>query len=142
MLSLDYSVLIQIANFLVLLLLLNFILFRPLRGLMARRNREMDDLAHVAADLEERASKQSKALEEKVTSARKEGFRELEGLRGEAVALEKKMYQDATVSAGRKMEEARKRTEERVKEIQVSLEKEIGLFSQELSEKILGRRLQ
>ncbi len=141
MLSIDYSVFIQIANFIVLLLLLNIILFRPVRKVMNQRGREMDDLARVAADLEAKASEQAKALEENMASARKQGFREKESLRSEAQSLEKKMYQDATASAGGKMEQARKTTEQRVQEIRGSLEKEIGLFSQELAEKILGRRL-
>lgn len=142
MLSLDYSVFIQIANFLILLLLLNVVLFRPVRRIMGERNREMGELEHVTADLQVRVAEQSKALEENEAAARKQGFKEREGLRSEALHVEKKMYQDATASAGGKMEQARKATEERVKEIRTSLEKEIGLFSQELAEKILGRRLQ
>jgi F-type H+-transporting ATPase subunit b len=142
MLSIDYSVFIQIANFLILLLLLNFILFRPLRRVMSQRSREMDDLAHVAADLQTKAAEHSKTLEENLSSARKQGFKEKEGLRSEALNLEKRMYQEATASAGGKMEQARKTTEENVREIRISLENEIGLFSQELAEKILGRRLQ
>lgn len=142
MLSVDYSVFIQIANFLILLLLLNVIIFRPVRRVMAQRNREVDDLAHVAAELQARAAENANALEENAASARKRGFREKEGLRSEGLTLEKKMYQDATASAGGRMEEARKRTQERAREIRSSLEKEIGLFSKEVAEKVLGRRLQ
>jgi F-type H+-transporting ATPase subunit b len=142
MLSIDFSVFIQIANFLILLLLLNAILFRPVRSIMGQRNREMDDLKNAAATLQSKAAEHTKALEEGLVSARKQGFGEKEGLRAEALGLEKKMYQDATASAGGKMAEARKRTEEKVKEIRRSLEEEIGLFSRELAEKVLGRRLQ
>lgn len=142
MLSIDSSVLIQIANFLILLFLLNIILFRPIRKVLSKRNQEMSVLAQGASDLEAKGLEYSNSLEENLASARKLGFRERESLRGEGLEMEKKMYQEATASAGSKMEEARKRTEMRAGEIRGSLEKEIGLFSRELSEKILGRRLQ
>lgn len=142
MLSIDSSVLIQIANFLILLFLLNIILFRPIRKVLSQRNQEMSVLAHGAADLEAKALEYSNSLEENLASARKLGFSEREGLRGEGLEMEKKLYQEATASAGSKMEEARKRTEMSAGEIRRSLEKEIGLFSKELAEKILGRRVQ
>jgi F-type H+-transporting ATPase subunit b len=102
----------------------------------------MSVLAHGAADLEAKALEYSNSLEENLASARKLGFSEREGLRGEGLEMEKKLYQEATASAGSKMEEARKRTEMSAGEIRRSLEKEIGLFSKELAEKILGRRVQ
>ncbi|PKN27180.1 MAG: hypothetical protein CVU64_16385 [Deltaproteobacteria bacterium HGW-Deltaproteobacteria-21] len=142
MLSIDSSVFIQIANFLILLFLLNIILFRPIRKVLSQRNQEMNVLAHGAADLEAKGLEYSSSLEENLASARKLGFRERDGLRGEGLEVEKKMYQEATASAGSKMEEARKRMEMRAGEIRTTLEKEIGIFSQELAEKILGRRLQ
>jgi len=142
MLSIDSSVIIQIANFLILLFLLNIILYRPIRKVLSQRNQEMSGLEHRAADLEAKALEYSNSLEENLASARKLGFRERESLRAEGLELEKKMYQEATASAGSKMEEARKSMEMRAAEIRSALEKEIGLFSKELAEKILGRSLQ
>jgi len=142
MLSIDSSVIIQIANFLILLFLLNIILYRPIRKVLRQRNQEMSVLEGGAADLQAKALEYSNTLEENLANARRLGFRERESLRAEGLELEKKMYQEATASAGGKMEEARKRMELRAGEIRSTLEKEIGLFSQELAEKILGRRLQ
>lgn len=141
MLTIDYSVIIQVINFLVLLFLLNAVLYKPIRRILKRRNDEIEGLAHTATDLEEKGLAQEKGLDESAAAARREGFREKESLRAEAMEAEKKMYQDATAAAGGKMEEARKKVVERVQEIRLELEKEMGTFSSELAEKILGRRL-
>jgi F-type H+-transporting ATPase subunit b len=140
MLTIDFSVIIQVVNFLVLLFLLNVVLYRPIRRILKRRNDEIEGLTHSAAELEEKSLVQSRGLEESNASVRKEGFREKESLRSEAMEAEKKMYHDATTVAGGKMEEARKRMVARVQEIRKELEKEMGTFSGELAEKILGRR--
>jgi F-type H+-transporting ATPase subunit b len=141
MLTIDHSVFIQIVNFLVLLFLLNVFLYKPVRRILKRRTDEIEGLAHTAAELEEKGLVQSKGLEESVASAQREGFREKEALKAEAVEAEKKMYQGATTEAGAKVEDARKKVAERVQEIGRELEKEMGSFSSELAEKILGRRL-
>jgi F-type H+-transporting ATPase subunit b len=141
MLTIDFSVIIQVVNFLVLLFLLNAVLYRPIRRILKRRNDEIEGLTHSAAELEEKSLVRSRGLEESNASARREGFREKESLRSEAMEAEKKMYHEATTVAGGKMEEARKRMVARVQEIRKELEKEMGTFSSELAEKILGRRL-
>lgn len=141
MLSLDYSVFIQLANFLVLLFLLNIILYRPVRRILKQRNEEMSKLGQQTAELEAEASARSRGLEESEAGVRKQGFKEKEVLKNDALELEKKMYQEASASAGSKIEEARRGTEKKVREIRQVLEKEVQLFSRELSEKVLGRRL-
>jgi F-type H+-transporting ATPase subunit b len=141
MLSIDFSVVIQVVNFLVLLFLLNVILYRPIRRILKRRDDEMNGLSQGAAELEEKALAQARGLEESNGSARREGFKEKESLRSEGMEAEKRMYQEATAVAGGKIEEARKGMVERVQEIRRELEREIGTFSSELAEKILGRRV-
>jgi len=141
MLKIDYSLFIQIANFLILLLLLNVILYKPIRRILKQRKEEMEDLDLRASDLQGRAAKDSKALEENISGARREGYKEKESLKAEAMETEKKMYQEATAKAGDKLDRARKEAEQKLGEIRQSLVQEVGLFSRELAEKILGRSL-
>jgi F-type H+-transporting ATPase subunit b len=141
MLKIDYSLFIQIANFLILLLLLNVILYKPIRRILKQRKEEMENLELRASDLQGRAAKDSKALEENISGARREGYKEKESLKAEALEREKKMYQEATAKAGDKLDRARKEAEQKLGEIRQSLVQEVGLFSRELAEKILGRSL-
>lgn len=141
MLKIDYSLFIQIANFLILLLLLNVILYKPIRRILKQRKEEMEGLDLRASDLQGRAAKDSKALEENISGARREGYKEKESLKAEALETEKKMYQEATAKAGDKLDRARKEAEQKLAEIRQGLVQEVGLFSRELAEKILGRSL-
>ncbi|MEW6668255.1 MAG: ATPase [Thermodesulfobacteriota bacterium] len=141
MLKIDYSLFIQIANFLVLLLLLNIILYRPIRRILKQRKDEMDGLELRASNLQARAAKDSKTLEESVSGARREGYKEKESLKAEALEAEKKMYQGATAEAGDKLNLSRREAEQKLAEIRQGLVQEVDLFSKELAEKILGRSL-
>jgi len=141
MLKIDYSLFIQIVNFLILLLLLNIILYRPIRRILNQRKEEMEALELTASDLQARAAKDSRSLEENVLAARREGYKERESLKGEALEAEKKMYQEATAKTGDDLDRARKEAERKLGEIRQGLVREVDGFSRELAEKILGRSL-
>jgi F-type H+-transporting ATPase subunit b len=141
MLKIDYSVFVQIVNFLILLFLLNIILYRPIRRILNQRKEEMEGLELRASDLQARSAKESKTLEENVVAARREGYKERETLKGEALEAEKKMYQEATAKAGDSLDRARKDAEQKLGEIREGLVRDVDLFSRELAEKILGRSL-
>lgn len=141
MLSIDNSLFIQIANFLVLLFLLNIILFRPIRNMLNRRHEEMNGLEKAIADLRDRISRLAEELGQNITAARKDGFQEKENRKNEGRDEEAKMVQDAIVSVGEKISASREEIERDMAGLRQSLQKEISLFSQELAEKVLGRSI-
>ena len=141
MLKVDYSLLIQIANFLLLLYLLNRILYRPSRRILAERAEQMNTYEGTIADLQQRSAQDAESLEQNMKNARKEGFDRKEGLRGEGLEEEKGMLQKASAAAGERIDEAKAEIERHVEGVRKTLEKDIGAFSQELAEKILGRSI-
>ncbi|MFC1863408.1 ATPase, partial [Thermodesulfobacteriota bacterium] len=60
----NYSLFIQIANFLVLLFVLNIILYRPIRKILYKRREEMATTKSVAEDLEKKSDIVSTELQE------------------------------------------------------------------------------
>jgi F-type H+-transporting ATPase subunit b len=142
MLKVDYSLFIQIANFLVLLYLLNRILYRPIRRILAERAEQMSTFENTIADLQQKSARDADSLEENMKGARKEGFDRKEGLRGEGLAEEKGMIQKATASAGERVGEAKAEIGRHVEDVRKALESDMGAFSQELAEKILGRNIE
>jgi len=60
MISIDYTLLIQIANFLVLLLILNIILYRPIRNILSRRKEEIHAFETTIRDFQDRFSEDAK----------------------------------------------------------------------------------
>jgi len=141
MLKLDYSVFIQIANFLILIFILNIVLYRPIRRILGQRKDEMNTLQSATGDYQSKAARYAEQLEENMAGARREGYKEKEEKRAEGLDLEKKMYQGETYSAGQRIEKAKAEIELQMREGRRSLEKEIGVFSKELAEKILGRSI-
>ena len=48
----DYTLFLQLANFLFLLFILNIILYRPVRRVLGKRKAEIDGLQHSVSELE------------------------------------------------------------------------------------------
>jgi F-type H+-transporting ATPase subunit b len=137
----DYTVFIQIANFLLLLVLLNAILYRPIRKILKNRREEMDGFQNKIQDLEGKLSSYTKRIQEGTAEARKEGLKERETLKKNGQEEEKQMLREASSKASVKIGDARKEMDEKLKGVRLSLEREMALFSKELAEKVLGRSL-
>jgi F-type H+-transporting ATPase subunit b len=137
----DYTLFIQIANFLLLLVLLNAILYRPIRRILKSRKEEMDTFQNKIQDFEGKFSSYTKRIQEGTAEARKEGLKERESLKKNGQEEEKQMLREASSKASGKIGDARKEMDEKLKGVRLSLEKEMALFSKELAEKVLGRSL-
>ena len=139
MLSVDQTLIIQIANFLILLFLLNIFLFKPIRGILAKRNEEENGLQSSIDDYQARADQNEKGVEEGKVQARKEGVKEKDGLKGQGMEKEQGILRDAMSAAEEKIGNARKDVDAKMADVRKSLEDQVAVFSNELAEKILGR---
>ena len=139
MLSVDYTLFIQIANFLVLMFFLNIILYRPIRGILAKRHEEEASLKRSIDDFQSRAGQNERGIEEGKIRTQKEGAVEKEGVKGQGLEKEKGILQEASSLAEQKLGNARRELEAKVADVRRSLEADVALFSTELAEKILGR---
>ena len=135
----DYTLFLQLANFLFLLFILNIILYRPVRQILGKRKAEIDGLQHSVSELEGKASRFAGELEEDVASARKTGYQEKESLKNQGLEEEKALLKEASAASGERMGQARAALEKKLGEARGALESELSLFSKELAEKILGR---
>ncbi len=141
MLSVDNTLFIQIANFLILLVLLNIFLYKPIRGILAKRREEESFLEESIEDYQTRADKDEQGIEEGKVLARKEGTGEKEALKGQGLEKEGGILQEAHVAAEEKIGNARKDIEGKIGDVRKSLEDQVAAFSNELAEKILGRSI-
>jgi len=115
MLKLDYSLFIQIANFLILLLLLNMVLYRPIRHILAKRKGEMESFEKLINDFQKKSMQNQKELEENRIGARKDGFKEKESLRNEGLEQEKGLVQEAISSTTQKIGLSKQEIENQIK---------------------------
>jgi len=141
MISVDHSLFIQIANFLLLLFLLNIILYRPIRKILGKRTDEMNTFQAMIDDFKNKSIQYEKDLEDDKMGARKEGFEEKENFKKEGLEEEKGMLQEAITAAEEEINKVKKEIELTVVDVRQSLEDEVTLFSKDLAEKILGRSI-
>ena len=141
MLEINNTLIIQIVNFLVLLLVLNIILYKPIRKILGQRQEEMRTSEETIEDLTDRSSRLNEELGQNTAAARKDGFKEKEDRKNEGRDEEAKMVQQTIDSVGEKITKAKGDIEHNMAGLRQSLEKEVSLFSQELAEKVLGRSI-
>lgn len=141
MLEINATLFVQIANFLILLFLLNLILYRPIRRVLSQRGQEMGSLEEAAEGFKGKALQHEKALQEGLMELRKEGFKEKEGLKGAGLQEEKGVLHEAASLAEGRLGKARDEIQNRMVEVRQSLQSQVEGLSKELAEKILGRSI-
>jgi F-type H+-transporting ATPase subunit b len=137
----NITLLFQIANFLLLLFILNIILYRPIRKILGRRSHEVNSFQTLIEDFQSRSEQEAKALEENMANARSQGFKEKESLKRVGIEEERVTLQQAIASAEEKVDKAKGKMDQDTTQARQSLEEEVSVFSQELAEKILGRSI-
>jgi len=142
MLKIDFSLFIQIANFLLLLLLMNIFLYKPIRKIMTRRNKEINSLEGTIEGYNNRSDQDEKDIAEGMILARKEGHREKETFKAQGLDVEKGVLQKASSSAEEKIVNAKQEIDNKIAEVRKTLEDQVASFSEELAEKILGGSIQ
>lgn len=142
MLNIDGTLILQIANFLVLLLILNLILFKPIRRILSQREQEMSSRRKTIEDYQGRVAQREKDIEDGKVQARKEGFSTKEGLKNQGLEEEKRILQEAGAAVEKKLDAAKKDIDAKLVAAREALEDQIAGFSKDLAQKILGRSVQ
>ncbi|MBN2059300.1 MAG: hypothetical protein JW882_02685 [Deltaproteobacteria bacterium] len=143
MLQIDFpSLIIQILNFLVLLFVLNFILYRPVLRILNKRREDMASSQKITENFFNKAKIYSERYKIYLDATKKEGINTKEDLRNEALVMEKEMLQKTFSSVEEKLVNTREEIIRKVEEARINLQVEVELFSQELANKFLGRHVQ
>jgi F-type H+-transporting ATPase subunit b len=139
--QLDYTLLIQMANFLVLLLILNKFLYKPILNLLDERRRRLEDSEKLVSDLKEKTSRQWEQYEAELQRARISALAEREKLKAEGSEAERRLLEEARDQASKLMHEARRRLDEESQKAREVLKAQAQTLGLEMAEKILGRQL-
>jgi F-type H+-transporting ATPase subunit b len=138
-LTIDWTFLIQMANFLLLILALNYVFFKPLRKLMGSRQELVDGLkanADVAmAQLAEGEAKRERFRVEVL----QEGVKLHAGLRDEGRSQEAGILAETQREAADRLESAREAIGVQVEKARQELRAEAAILASELANKLLGR---
>jgi F-type H+-transporting ATPase subunit b len=141
MIDIDWTLFVQILNFLVLVFLLNVVLFRPIRKiLLARQTR----LAALEGDITGLADSRQGVLgevDEKLNAARREGLGLREKLRLEGSEAETSLLDQVKKEVDAQWTKVEAKIKKDVGKARDALSAQAEDFAQALATKILGRKL-
>ena len=139
MINVNGSLIIQMINFLLLIWLLNVVLYRPIRDIIARRHEKVTGLEEGIEQFGQDLADKDTALKVGMREAREKGLAEKAVLEQEAREEEKKLIEQVNEKARADFAEIRERVAKETDEVRKSLQKKITVFADEISQKILGR---
>lgn len=138
MIELNATLLVQMVNFLILLVVLNLILYRPIRGVIKRRS---EKLASDMSDVEkfnEQAQKKLEDYEESLQEARKEAGDIRTQYRNDGSEQEKQIVDQARSEASQELDQARKQLREQRETAEQTLLKEVDQYAEKVAQKVMS----
>lgn len=141
MIDINITLLIQMANFLILLFLLNLVLYRPIRRIIQKRNQVLDDFTTTIDSMTKSAQEAMNTLAQKIREARAQGAANVQMLKDEAHEAQSKVIAEKNQEAQARISQVRKQLESEIQETRGKLQAQVQAFSLAVAEKILGRSI-
>lgn len=141
MLKIDVTLLVQMANFLVLLVVLNIILYRPLRKIMDQRREKVSGLEHEIDGLLKNANQKLEDFKAKLNEANVRGVKEKETLKNAGLVEDKQVTAAARSEAEEHKSQAMSQIEQDVTKAREELKGQVPGFASGIAGKILGRAI-
>lgn len=141
MISLNWTLILQFINFIVLLYLLNRILFRPLRAVMEKRRETVEGSHAHARDLQADIDDKMNRYQQQLAEAKKLANDERAQLKKLAGEEESKMIATAQSNASARMDQIREQVGKESVRANQTLKEQSATLAQQIATKILGRSL-
>ncbi len=141
MISLDLAFVIQFVNFLVLLLILNIFLYKPIRKVMADRKAQIDGAKERAAAVDKDVQEKMALYEARLREIKSKANAEREALRSSALQEEAAVIEKARKEAADSLSSIKNRVAKETADAKEFLAAQARTLSLEICEKVLGRSL-
>ncbi len=141
MIDIDWTLIVQIFNFLLLVYLLNLVLFRPLRQGLKHRQSVIDgyegDIAKLAVEEQGLLAE----VEGRLTDARREGLSQREALRLEGSQAEASLLEQVKKEVDAEWAQVSEKIKSDVAKAREALAAQAQEFARGLAAKLVGREL-
>ena len=128
-------------NFLLLVLILNWLLVKPVMKIIDERRNRVEGNEDEAERLMKEADESISEYEGKLAEARMTASKEKEKIRMEGIQLETDILKTARDETRKMIENMKVRIDEESKQASLDMKKEIDSLSLEISERILVRKI-
>ncbi len=135
----DWTLWVQMANFLIIVWALNIVLLRPIRKILIQRKEKITSIEQSIETSNKKANEKGDAFDSGIKDARAKGLNEKNVLLKEAADEEKEIIEKINQKAQEDLAEVREKIARDVESVRASLQKEIDKFAGAIGEKILGR---
>ena len=139
MISVDGSLFIQIVNFLFLIWILNKIVYRPIRDMLAKRKDRVAGMEDGIEGCLKEAQEKDAQFSDGIRAARSKGVTEKEKMIHEGEEEEKAIVRQINEKAQAELAKMREKIAKDAEEVRQSLLQEVDKFANDIGEKILGR---
>ncbi len=141
MIDIDWTLFMQIANFLFLVFLLNMVLFRPIRGILKERQGLIAGMQSEISTLTETEQGVRQDIQSELQSARKSGINKRDMIKQEGSAVEAGMLEKAKAEADAEMAQMVAKIKADIAAAREALRPQVESFALDLATKILGREV-
>ncbi|MEW5914696.1 MAG: hypothetical protein AB1814_19230 [Thermodesulfobacteriota bacterium] len=132
----------QIANFLVLLVALNYLLYKPIRGIIRQRAEKVAQLSSDITSSQEGVKAREKEMATELAEARSDGAVVREEMKAEGHQKEREIIEAASKEMEAAVAKVRDQITAEIGQARDQLKGQVQSFGVELAQKILGRTIQ
>lgn len=141
MLKFDITLLVQIIEALLLAILLNFLLIKPIMSFLAERKKQFKGMEDEVENLLKSAEESLKNYQEALNEARKEGISKRESIKEEARKVEKEMLAKVVKEVESMKREWENTFRKEFEKLREELLSQRELYATLIVEKLLGRKV-
>ena len=135
----DWTLLVQIVNFILLIFLLNIVLYKPIRGILVERKNKIQGFEEAIAASQRDAAEGEQAFQAKISEARMKGVQDKEALKEAGQEEESRLVGEINEKALADLKAARAQIAKDAEGARNVLKADVQAFSASIAEKILGR---
>ena len=139
MISVSPFLFVQMANFILLIFILNAILYKPIRNSLIARKKKIQDAEEAIEGAKQSADEAGQTFKTKMGDAKMKGHQEKEALKQAGQDEEKRLVDEVNQKAQAELETVRAQIAKDAESARGKLKGEIKAFSAAIAEKILGR---
>ena len=139
MISVSPFLFVQMANFILLIFILNAILYKPIRHILIERKKKIQDAEEAIEGAKRSADEAGQTFKTKIGDAKMKGHQEKEALKQAGQEEEKRLVDEINQKAQAELEAVRAQIAKDAESARDKLKVEIKGFSAAIAEKILGR---